>query len=127
MRAGHLILAVSQDVPADPRPRSSTTVGSTTPNPTRLRSSPTTARMVGERSRATESELGGELEYPLWNISFEVAKVKGRRASDASLTYLRRHTQLSLADLRGGATVVHREGACTDYGYPDAQKSRSHP
>jgi hypothetical protein len=66
----------------------------------------------------------GTPEYPLWTIPFEVAKVKNRWSSDALLTHLRHHTQLSLADLRGGATVAHRERACTD---PNAQNSRSPP
>jgi hypothetical protein len=32
--------------------------------------------------------IGGTHKYPLWNIPFEVAKVKGRWSSDAFLNYL---------------------------------------
>lgn len=38
--------------------------------------------------------IGSTLEYLLRNIPFDVVKVKGRWASDAFLTYLRRHAQI---------------------------------
>ncbi|CAA7260292.1 unnamed protein product [Cyclocybe aegerita] len=38
--------------------------------------------------------IGSTLEYLLRGIPFEVMKVKGRWASDAFLTYLRKHTQI---------------------------------
>jgi hypothetical protein len=76
----------------------------------------------GLRTPGSRNQNQGPPEYPLWNIPSEVAKVKGRWSSDASLT------QLSLADLRGGATVItHQEGACTGLCYPNAQKSRFPP
>ena len=38
--------------------------------------------------------IGSTLEYLLWNVPFDVVKVKGRWSSDAFLVYLRRHAQI---------------------------------
>jgi hypothetical protein len=50
--------------------------------------------------------IGSTLEYLLWNVPFEVVKVKGRWASDAFLTYLRKHTQI-LAPFMQAKPAVH--------------------
>ena len=50
--------------------------------------------------------IGSTLEYLLWNVPFEVVKVKGRWASDAFLLYLRKHAQI-LAPYMQAKPAVH--------------------
>lgn len=38
--------------------------------------------------------IGSTLEYLLWNIPFDVVKIKGRWLSDVFLVYLCRHAQI---------------------------------
>ncbi|CAA7268205.1 unnamed protein product [Cyclocybe aegerita] len=52
--------------------------------------------------------IGSTLEYLLRGIPFEVMKVKGRWASDAFLTYLRKHTQI-LAPYMQANPLHHNE------------------